>query len=283
MTESERLAALEREGVRIVRVTYPDLHGVLRGKDVPIGVFASHVIADGLGFCKAISTVDLQHNVVAGLRARLPRHPRVAAPRDARAPAVGARGRVVPGRPDRRRRALRRRPARDAEARDGRASRELGLEPVMGPELEFYLLEPSPASPSGWTRYVENPTHVYTVGDHADPRGILDRMLLALLRRRARRDRRRARVRHEPVGDQPHALERARRGRPRVPLQGRRQGPGHARRHAGDVHGQAVQRRRRLGLPPAPLALRRGRRQRLRRHGRATRAARSCCATSSPA
>ena len=38
MTESERLAALEREGVRIVRVTYADLHGVLRGKDVPIGV-----------------------------------------------------------------------------------------------------------------------------------------------------------------------------------------------------------------------------------------------------
>ena len=40
MTESERLAALERDGVRIVRVTYPDLHGVLRGKDVPIGFFA---------------------------------------------------------------------------------------------------------------------------------------------------------------------------------------------------------------------------------------------------
>jgi hypothetical protein len=58
---------------------------------------------------------------------------------------------------------------------------ELGLEPVMGPELEFYLLQPSPASPAGWARYVENPTHVYTVGDHADPRGILDRMLLALL------------------------------------------------------------------------------------------------------
>ena len=66
MTESERLAALERDGVRIVRVTYPDLHGVLRGKDVPIGYFAANVLDDGLGFCKAISTVDLQHNVVAG-------------------------------------------------------------------------------------------------------------------------------------------------------------------------------------------------------------------------
>ena len=63
MTDSERLAALERDGVRIVRVTYPDLHGVLRGKDVPIGFFASTVAADGLAFCKAISTVDLRHNV----------------------------------------------------------------------------------------------------------------------------------------------------------------------------------------------------------------------------
>jgi glutamine synthetase len=66
MTEAERLSALEGEGVRIVRVTYPDLHGVLRGKDVPIRVFAEHVVPDGLGFCKAISTVDLQHNVVSG-------------------------------------------------------------------------------------------------------------------------------------------------------------------------------------------------------------------------
>ena len=56
----------------------------------------------------------------------------------------------------------------------------LGLEPVMGPELEFYLLERDESAPGGWTRYVENPTHVYTVGDHADPRGVLDRMLLSL-------------------------------------------------------------------------------------------------------
>ena len=66
MTDSERLAALERDGVRIVRVTYPDLHGTLRGKDVPIGVFASTVAEHGLNFCKAISTVDLRHNVVSG-------------------------------------------------------------------------------------------------------------------------------------------------------------------------------------------------------------------------
>jgi len=33
MTGSDVLDALKQQGVRIVRVTYPDLHGVLRGKD----------------------------------------------------------------------------------------------------------------------------------------------------------------------------------------------------------------------------------------------------------
>src|ERR1700716_210996 len=76
MTDSERVAALQREGVGIVRVTYPDLHGVLRGKDVPIGVFASTVALDGLAFCKAISTVDLRHNVVSGFEHGFPGTPR---------------------------------------------------------------------------------------------------------------------------------------------------------------------------------------------------------------
>ena len=138
MTE---LAALKRDGVRIVRVTFPDLHGVLRGKDVPIDVFVVRRLADGLGFCKAISTVDLRHNVVVGLRARLPRHPRTAAARHARAAALGtARCAWCLAEQTRRRHALRGRPARHAQARDRRASRRSACEPVMGPELEFYLL-----------------------------------------------------------------------------------------------------------------------------------------------
>jgi glutamine synthetase len=177
MTESERLAALEREGVRIVRVTYPDLHGVLRGKDVPIAVLAERQHA--LAFCKAISTVDLRHNVVAGFEhgfrdihvtplldtlVRLPWAPEVAwclSDQAADGEPYGADPRA----------ALKRAVA---------GFTALGLEPVMGPELEFYLLERDEAAPGGWTRYVENPTHVYTVGDHADPRGVLDRMLLSL-------------------------------------------------------------------------------------------------------
>jgi len=179
MTESERLAALERGGVRIIRVTYSDLHGVLRGKDVPIGFFGEHSASHGLGFCKAISTTDLQHNVVAGFEhgfrdihvwplpetlVQLPWAPEVAwclADQTADGEPYGADPRTT----------LKRAMA---------AFAELGLEPVMGPELEFYLLKPDDGAPGGWSRYVENPTHVYTVGDHADPRGILDRMLLQL-------------------------------------------------------------------------------------------------------
>ena len=134
MTESERVAALERDGVRIVRVTYPDLHGVLRGKDVPIGFFTANAVDDGLGFCKAISTVDLQHNVVAGFEhgfrdihvwplpetlVRLPWSPEVAwclADQTADGEPYGADPRAT---------------LKRAMAAFG----ELGLEPVMGPEL----------------------------------------------------------------------------------------------------------------------------------------------------
>ena len=76
MTESERLAALEREGVRIVRVSYPDLHGVLRGKDVPIGAFA---IARFAGRPRLLQG-DLDRRPAAQRRRRvrawLSRHPR---------------------------------------------------------------------------------------------------------------------------------------------------------------------------------------------------------------
>ncbi|MDX6619002.1 MAG: glutamine synthetase [Gaiellales bacterium] len=179
MTGSDVLEALREQGVRIVRVTYPDLHGVLRGKDVPIDVFASTVARDGLAFCKAISTVDLRHNVVAGFEhgfrdihvtplldtlARVPWDMDVAwclSDQTADGEPYGADPRA----------ALKR-------AIEGFS--ELGLNPVMGPELEFYLLQPCTTTPSGWTRYVENPTHVYTVGAHTDPRGVLDRMLLQI-------------------------------------------------------------------------------------------------------
>ena len=59
------LIALEQRGVRTVRITYPDLHGISRGKDYPLAHVA-HLTGEGGAFCEAIMTVDLRHNVVAG-------------------------------------------------------------------------------------------------------------------------------------------------------------------------------------------------------------------------
>jgi glutamine synthetase len=43
---------LRRLGVNVVRLSYSDIHGVPRGKDVPLAEFP-HVLADGMGVCAA--------------------------------------------------------------------------------------------------------------------------------------------------------------------------------------------------------------------------------------
>ena len=59
------LEAARAAGARIVRVTYADLHGIMRGKAFPIDAFET-AADDGVGFCKAISNTDLRHNVTGG-------------------------------------------------------------------------------------------------------------------------------------------------------------------------------------------------------------------------
>jgi glutamine synthetase len=173
-----RLEALAAQGVRTLRVGYADLHGYARAKDVPLAA-AEGVIDHGVGFCEGIMTIDLGHNVVLGFEAglrdvvarldldtavRLPWEPDVAwvlcdlVSRDGEPYPVDPRGCV-----------------RRAVAAFG----ELGLQPVIAPELEFYLFQPDPTSPSGWARYVDVPSNVYTVGAQSDPRNVLTRMLHA--------------------------------------------------------------------------------------------------------
>ncbi|MFT4081477.1 MAG: glutamine synthetase family protein [Nocardioides sp.] len=50
---------------------------------------------------------------------------------------------------------------------------ELGLTPIVGPELEFYILEESTESSSGWRRYGEGTGNVYTSGRKGDPENVL--------------------------------------------------------------------------------------------------------------
>ncbi|HTW11495.1 MAG TPA: hypothetical protein VME01_02025, partial [Solirubrobacteraceae bacterium] len=65
------LAKLGDAQITSVRILYPDLHGVARGKDVPVKEF-DHVISHGLCFCAAVMGTDLRHTPVVGGEAGYP-------------------------------------------------------------------------------------------------------------------------------------------------------------------------------------------------------------------
>jgi len=166
--------------VSTVRVVYPDLHGVARGKDVPLVEF-DRVSEHGLAFCAAVMSTDLRHTPVLGgeigfpdLNARpdlatlalLPWEPGVASCIADVHPV--SEGGVAPADP------------RGAVRRAVAAYEELGLAPIVGPELEFFLCERDPAAPGGLRRYVDHLSMVYTVGPQADPRGVVRQLTEAM-------------------------------------------------------------------------------------------------------
>ena len=170
---------LDGAGIRVVRLQYPDLHGICRGKDIPVEVF-EHAVADGVNFVEAVMTVDLAHNVVSGFEMGFPDFQ--ARPDLSTLAALPWESHVavcicdlhdgVSGEPHAcdPRGALRRVLAEYAE---------LSYAVVLAPELEFYLCEPDPGSPSGWRPYAGKDSPAYTVGHLADPRGVLGTMMEA--------------------------------------------------------------------------------------------------------
>ncbi len=164
-----------RHEITSVRVLYPDLHGIARGKDVPIAEF-DHVAEKGLCFCAAVMGTDLRHTPVVGgeegypdLIARpdlstmltLPWEPGVASCLSNLEPAEGGVAIADP---------------RGAVRRAVEVVRELGFDPVVGPELEFFLVVRDPAEPNGVRRHVDHLSMVYTVGPQADPGGLVRKM-----------------------------------------------------------------------------------------------------------
>lgn len=164
------------DGVEIVRLQYGDLHGVVRGKDLPAAQFGA-ALEHGVNFVAAVMTIDLAHNVVSGFETgfediaarpdpstlvHVPWEPGVAACivdlETMRHEPYGVDGRG----------ALKRIVA-EYEA--------LGLSPVVAPELEFYLCERDESTRDGWRPYVGRDSNVYTVGPRSDPRGLLRRLL----------------------------------------------------------------------------------------------------------
>ncbi len=178
-TRAAATAALEDlpPGIETIRVTYADLHGVQRGKDVPIQEF-EHVCDHGLAFCWAVMGTDLRHTPVVGGEQGYP--DMIAVPDLATLVQVPWEPDVAVCLAD-----LMRAGGEEPEPTDPRGAvrrgqaelAELGYEAVIGPELEFFLCEPDPDKPGSWKRYVDNLSMVYTVGRQADPRGIVRQML----------------------------------------------------------------------------------------------------------
>ncbi|HTU28508.1 MAG TPA: glutamine synthetase family protein [Solirubrobacteraceae bacterium] len=173
--ELDSRPSIDGPAPRSVRLLYPDLHGVARGKDIPVAEF-DHVIERGLCFCAAVMGTDLRHTPVWGgeegypdlvarpdlaTMATLPWDPEVAVCLADLSPAEGAAPIADP---------------RGAVRVAVESLRALGLDPIVGPELEFFLVRRDPDAPNGIARIVDNLSMVYTVGRQADPDALARRM-----------------------------------------------------------------------------------------------------------
>jgi glutamine synthetase len=172
------LGALDATGLKAVRLLYTDLHGVARGKDIPLRHFPA-LAGEGAMFCAAVMGTDLRHTPVVGgqegyvdLAVRpdletlrvVPWLPEVAWCLGEAWTVDGSdHWPVCP-------RALLRRVVATYAGH--------GLEPIVAPELEFFLVERDVDAPGGIRRYVDELSRVYTVGAVSDPREIVLRMLL---------------------------------------------------------------------------------------------------------
>lgn len=166
---------LIQRGIDVVRVGYSDLIGADRGRDVLVSRFA-RTVSSGVAFCRSVygttprgGVVDIKGGMSSGLPDVLA-FPDVTTMQDVPwEPGVthciadvynpdGSPSLESP------RMSLR----RVLERFEG-----LGMTPIVGPELEFYVLEQSDKSPSGWQRYGEGTGNVYTSGLKGDPENVL--------------------------------------------------------------------------------------------------------------
>jgi glutamine synthetase len=174
---AERLRA---EGIDVVRVSYPDLIGIDRGRDVLVDELPA-AAEHGLAFCRAVYHTSPMGDVVpvqGGLDAGLPD---IAVFPDLTTvtPLPWERGAawclgdaVTPdGEP-----ALE--SPRVVVQRVTRRLAGLGYTMTCGPELEFFLCQRG--ADGAWRRYADELGNVYVVGRKGDPDGLLLHMLRQL-------------------------------------------------------------------------------------------------------
>jgi len=166
---------LTADGIDVVRIGYADLIGTDRGRDLLVNRF-ERTASGGIAFCRSVYGTTPRGGVVdieGGLSAGLPDI--VAFPDVATMQAVPWEPGVAhciadlfnpDGSPSQEspRYVLRRVVEQFAE---------LGMSPIVGPELEFYVLEESDTAPSGWQRYGEATGNVYVSGLKGDPQNVL--------------------------------------------------------------------------------------------------------------
>ncbi|MFI5890016.1 glutamine synthetase family protein [Actinoplanes sp. NPDC051513] len=174
-------AELTEQNIDVVRLAYSDLIGAERGRDLLVRHFA-RTVGDGVAFCRSIYGTSPMGDVVdidGGLSAGLP---------DVLAVPDLSTLQHVPWEPGVAH------VIADVFNPDGTPSQEsprnvlrrvvdrfatLDMKPIIGPELEFYVMQESASAPNGWKRYGEGTGNVYTAGYKGDP----ENTLLASLRK----------------------------------------------------------------------------------------------------
>lgn len=176
----ELIQKLEKDGVKFVRLTYSDMHGYPRGKDIPLEYFAN-VIEDGQTFCVA--------NLVDGLDGNPLIAPGMAPDRgfpDMRAIPDMTTLTEIPWEPhtvqcladlyEHTGEEIEISPRQFLKRAVQLFENNLQLKPVFAHELEFYLLQ---KTVEGWNKYSDHPSMVYTVGRRSDELGMMHRFLEA--------------------------------------------------------------------------------------------------------
>lgn len=168
---------LKARGVDVVRVSYSDLIGTDRGRDVLIEELERQS-DHGLAFCRAVYHTTPQGDVVpvtGGIEAGLP-DISVIPDLSTLTPLPWEPGAYwcIGDAKDHQGQPAEESP-REVVRRVSAKLGELGLSAVIGPELEYYVMEED--DKGGWKRYGDAPGNVYVVGRKGDPDGLLLTML----------------------------------------------------------------------------------------------------------
>lgn len=178
-TATTLVERLQNKGVELVRLIYSDLHGIARSKDIPVEMLGE-LLHDGTAFCVAVVDMGLAGNPTNAPGG----YPERGYPDMLAKPILSSLA-ILPWESS---------TAwclADLESEHGPLAisprhflkqvmaryAQLNLTPVVGPELEFFLLKVDEAGRPA--RYTDHPSMVYTAGQRSDPQGVVREMLKA--------------------------------------------------------------------------------------------------------